>query len=182
MKNYLALLTALSFYFCFGKVPSLDLVFTIWNILKYYGSSPAFIVPNPSTLHFYIYNRNSFLGKIIEITKENRLIWILFNFGRIKNIILVILCMIKMVTEGIEPSTVALLAQRSNQLSYATCLMSLFFHITNLTTFLYYLIDYYIKSSTRTIFPRFGLEELLIKGLRDIDFAIECSHFLFILD
>ena len=27
-----------------------------------------------------------------------------------------------MVTEGIEPSTVALLAQRSNQLSYATCL------------------------------------------------------------
>jgi hypothetical protein len=60
--------------------------------------------------------------------------------------------------------------------------MPLFFHITNLTTFLYYLIDYYIKSSTRTIFPRFGLEELLIKGLRDIDFAVECSHFLFILD
>ena len=29
---------------------------------------------------------------------------------------------IKMVTEGIEPSTVALLAQRSNQLSYATYL------------------------------------------------------------
>ena len=28
----------------------------------------------------------------------------------------------KMVTEGIEPSTVALLAQRSNQLSYATYL------------------------------------------------------------
>ncbi len=27
-----------------------------------------------------------------------------------------------MVTEGIEPSTVALLAQRSNQLSYATYL------------------------------------------------------------
>ena len=32
---------------------------------------------------------------------------------------------IKMVTEGIEPSTVALLAQRSNQLSYATYLSSL---------------------------------------------------------
>ena len=30
-----------------------------------------------------------------------------------------------MVTEGIEPSTVALLAQRSNQLSYATFLTSL---------------------------------------------------------
>jgi hypothetical protein len=29
-----------------------------------------------------------------------------------------------MVTEGIEPSTVALLAQRSNQLSYATSLLS----------------------------------------------------------
>jgi hypothetical protein len=29
----------------------------------------------------------------------------------------------KMVTEGIEPSTVALLAQRSNQLSYATFLL-----------------------------------------------------------
>ena len=28
----------------------------------------------------------------------------------------------KMVTEGVEPSTVALLAQRSNQLSYATSL------------------------------------------------------------
>ncbi len=28
-----------------------------------------------------------------------------------------------MVTEGIEPSTVALLAQRSNQLSYATFLL-----------------------------------------------------------
>ena len=31
-----------------------------------------------------------------------------------------------MVTEGIEPSTVALLAQRSNQLSYATCLKVFF--------------------------------------------------------
>jgi hypothetical protein len=31
----------------------------------------------------------------------------------------------KMVTEGIEPSTVALLAQRSNQLSYATSLLLL---------------------------------------------------------
>ena len=30
-----------------------------------------------------------------------------------------------MVTEGIEPSTVALLAQRSNQLSYATYLINL---------------------------------------------------------
>ena len=30
-----------------------------------------------------------------------------------------------MVTEGIEPSTVALLAQRSNQLSYATSLLAL---------------------------------------------------------
>ena len=30
-----------------------------------------------------------------------------------------------MVTEGIEPSTVALLAQRSNQLSYATYLIIL---------------------------------------------------------
>ncbi len=30
-----------------------------------------------------------------------------------------------MVTEGIEPSTVALLAQRSNQLSYATYLNNL---------------------------------------------------------
>jgi hypothetical protein len=28
-----------------------------------------------------------------------------------------------MVTEGVEPSTVALLAQRSNQLSYATFLL-----------------------------------------------------------
>ena len=33
----------------------------------------------------------------------------------------------KMVTEGIEPSTVALLAQRSNQLSYATFLTTLLF-------------------------------------------------------
>ena len=74
------------------------------------------------------------MGKIIEITKENRLIWILFNFGRIKNIILVILCMIKMVTEGIEPSTVALLAQRSNQLSYATwCLSSFTLQILQLS-------------------------------------------------
>jgi hypothetical protein len=31
---------------------------------------------------------------------------------------------IKMVTVGIEPTTVALLAQRSNQLSYATFLLS----------------------------------------------------------
>ncbi len=31
-----------------------------------------------------------------------------------------------MVTEGIEPSTVALLAQRSNQLSYATYLYILY--------------------------------------------------------
>ena len=29
-----------------------------------------------------------------------------------------------MVTEGVEPSTVALLAQRSNQLSYATSTIS----------------------------------------------------------
>ena len=30
----------------------------------------------------------------------------------------------KVVTEGVEPSTVALLAQRSNQLSYATSLLT----------------------------------------------------------
>ena len=36
-----------------------------------------------------------------------------------------------MVTEGIEPSTVALLAQRSNQLSYATCLPPLLPALTN---------------------------------------------------
>ena len=30
----------------------------------------------------------------------------------------------KMVTEGVEPSTVALLAQRSNRLSYATFLLA----------------------------------------------------------
>ena len=35
-----------------------------------------------------------------------------------------------MVTEGIEPSTVALLAQRSNQLSYATFLAPLSFSPT----------------------------------------------------
>ncbi len=35
-----------------------------------------------------------------------------------------------MVTEGIEPSTVALLAQRSNQLSYATFLL-FFLHFVN---------------------------------------------------
>jgi hypothetical protein len=36
-----------------------------------------------------------------------------------------------MVTEGVEPSTVALLAQRSNQLSYATFLPTLTCRPTN---------------------------------------------------
>jgi hypothetical protein len=39
-----------------------------------------------------------------------------------------------MVTEGIEPSTVALLAQRSNQLSYATFLN---FKLSNLLNMAY---------------------------------------------
>ena len=87
-----------------------------------------------------------------------------------------------MVTEGIEPSTVALLAQRSNQLSYATCLTCPFSIITNLTALALFLMDYYIRSSTRAVLPRFGLQELLIEGLRDIDFAIQCCHFLLVLD
>ena len=37
-----------------------------------------------------------------------------------------------MVTEGVEPSTVALLAQRSNRLSYATFLPSSFCMPTNI--------------------------------------------------
>ena len=42
---------------------------------------------------------------------------------------------IKMVTEGIEPSTVALLAQRSNQLSYATFQICSFYFPNYLTSF-----------------------------------------------
>lgn len=56
----------------------------------------------------------------------------------------------KMVTEGIEPSTVALLAQRSNQLSYATFLTTLLFSSKYIppNTWLHQSI-----SSSRTILP-----------------------------
>ncbi len=40
-----------------------------------------------------------------------------------------------MVTEGIEPSTVALLAQRSNQLSYATFLNIVLFEMLYYASF-----------------------------------------------
>ncbi len=44
-----------------------------------------------------------------------------------------------MVMEGVEPSTVALLAQRSNQLSYTTLTDYLFFILYMISTFLYIL-------------------------------------------
>ncbi len=47
-----------------------------------------------------------------------------------------------MVTEGIEPSTVALLAQRSNQLSYATSLV--IYKINSTKNLLIYIFQFYL--------------------------------------
>ena len=59
---------------------------------------------------------------------------------------------IKMVTEGIEPSTVALLAQRSNQLSYATFLTSLALPPTYTPAQPLYIFSFSIPIATPSIY------------------------------
>ena len=78
-----------------------------------------------------------------------------------------------MVTEGVEPSTVALLAQRSNQLSYATSLNIDPYSPTNILynnvmTILIILITVMVKS---LLAGRAGLclHELGVEGLGEVD-------------
>ena len=60
----------------------------------------------------------------------------------------------KMVTEGVEPSTVALLAQRSNQLSYATYLLLYFFYLTNFIRRIFLVVDLLLKFNNSSSWKR----------------------------